>query len=91
MKFFKDFKLPKLSLLPSIFSKVPHSINLLSLFPPSIKTNHSSLPKENCGNKFSQDSSRKLCLEKKDSQMIWIFPLKKMKRKEVKEDPNSVG
>ncbi len=52
-------------LLPSMLSKIQQLSNLLSLFPPSIKTNHSSLPKESCRNKFSQDSSRKLCPEKR--------------------------
>jgi hypothetical protein len=60
--FFQDFKLPILSLLTSILSKVLQTSNLLSFFPPSIKTNHSSPLKEGYVNKYFPDSNRKLCL-----------------------------
>jgi hypothetical protein len=63
LNFLKNFKLPALSLLISILSKVLQSSNLFSFFPPSTKTNHSSPPKESYRNKYFQDLNRKLCLE----------------------------
>ncbi len=52
-EFFLRFQTPKLPLLTSIISKVLSS-NLFSLFPPSIKINHSYPFKESCKNKFSK-------------------------------------
>ncbi len=90
VKFFENFKLSKLPLFISILSKVLLASSLFSLFPPSTKTNHSSPPKESCKNKFFQDSIQKLC-PKREPQMIQICLLKRRRRKEVKENPNSVA
>jgi hypothetical protein len=72
------------------FSKILQSSNLFSLFPPSIKTHHSSPPKGSFRNKYSQDSNRKLCLENKAPNDPNL-PFKEKERKEVKEDPNSMA
>jgi len=69
VKCLQDFKLPTLSLLTSILSKLLQMSILLSFFLPSIKTNHYFPTKEGCGNKYSQDLNQKLCLERKP-QMI---------------------
>jgi len=53
VNFKKKFKLPKLPLFISLISKILLSFDLFSFFPPSIKTNHFSPPKEKCKNNFS--------------------------------------
>jgi hypothetical protein len=75
VKFLQDFKLLTLSVLSSILSKVLQTSNLLSLFPPFTKTNHSSPVLKGCGNKYSQDSNRKLCPDKKAPNDL-NFPFK---------------
>jgi hypothetical protein len=56
-------KLPTLSLLTSILSKLLQTSILLSFFLPSTKINHSSLPNEGFGNKYSQDLQLKIMSE----------------------------
>jgi hypothetical protein len=90
VQFFKDFKLSKLSLLTSILSKLLQSSNLFSLFPPSTLNNHSLLRKKVVGISFFKIQIKSY-VRKRKPQMIQIHPLKRRKRKEVKEDPNLVA
>ncbi len=77
-----NFKLQTLSLFTSILLKVLQTSNLLPLFPPSTKINHSSPPKEGRRNKYFQDSNQKLCWKKKPpNDPNWPF---KRERKEKK-------
>jgi hypothetical protein len=90
MQFLWDFKFPKLSLLTSILSEVPQSSNLFSLFPPSTLINHSFLIRKIVGISFLKIQIKSYVREK-EPQMIQIRPLKRKRRKEVKENPNSVA
>ncbi len=88
MKNFKDFKLPKLPLLTSMLSKVlliyypffHHLLRLITL----------PFPRKVIGTSFSKYSNQNWSLKRK-AKWSKFAPLKKRRRKEVKENPNLVA
>jgi hypothetical protein len=76
IKFLYDFKLPTLSLLTSILSKLLQPSNLLSFFLHLPRITHSSSTQEGYGSKPFQDFNLNLCPER-EPQMIRLRPFKK--------------